>query len=292
MTLQNKCPLILILALWTSVCFYGCAEEGYGSPEHYHLNQPLRSQLGKVMNEVSGICFSPNGTLLAVSDSKEKVFAIDTRTKKLKDYTDRILPSNSDVEDLVQVDSSVYLLRSSGEIREVPPGGKDSASVKTYPSPLNGRNDFETLYYDPSAQGLVMICKSCAHEKGEGVRTAYRFDLPSKTFDSTEFFTIDKEEIKKLLKNSNAKFDPSAAAINPVDKRLYILSSAGNMLVVSDTRGKVIEAYNLNPDDFPQAEGIAFAPNGDMYISNEGKYGKPTLLVFPYAADRKKKKSK
>jgi uncharacterized protein YjiK len=33
---------------------------------------------------------------------------------------------------------------------------------------------------------------------------------------------------------------------------------------------------------YPQAEGIAFAPNGDLYISNEAKLGKPTLLYIPY----------
>ena len=102
------------------------------------------------------------------------------------------------------------------------------------------------------------------------------------------FFTISKRAIEDILKDKDAKVDPSAAAINPHDKRLYILSSAGNLLIVTDTRGKVIEAYKLNPDKFPQAEGIAFAPNGDMYISNEGKYGKPTLLFFPYGKGKKK----
>ena len=85
-----------------------------------------------------------------------------------------------------------------------------------------------------------------------------------------------------MLKNDDAKFEPSAAAIHPVNKRLYILSSAGQLLVITDTRGQVAEAYDLNPDLFPQAEGIAFAPNGDMYISNEGKSGAPTLLRFSY----------
>jgi hypothetical protein len=54
------------------------------------------------------------------------------------------------------------------------------------------------------------------------------------------------------------------------------------MLVIADNRGKVIEAYELNPDQFPQAEGRAFAPNGDMFITNEGKYGAPTLQQFKY----------
>ena len=91
------------------------------------------------------------------------------------------------------------------------------------------------------------------------------------------------------MKNDDAKFEPSAAAIHPISKRLYILSSAGQLLVITDTRGQVLEAYDLNPDVFPQAEGIAFAPNGDMYITNEGKFGPPTLLRFAYLPNGKKK---
>lgn len=290
MTFQNKClPLAPFLACAVFL-LASCSDAGYVSPTDYDFSQPQRNQLGKVLNEISGICTTPDGkALLAISDSKEKIFRIDLKTKKLKDHTGKIIAPNSDPEDLVQVDSAIYLLRSNGELKEVPLATPDSASVKTYSVPISGRNDFETLYYDPTAGGLIAICKSCAHEKGQGIRTAYRFDLQTKTFDSTDFFTISKDDVKRLLKNTDAKFDPSAAAIHPVSKKLYILSSAGNLLVVTDTRGKVSEAYNLNPDEFPQAEGIAFAANGDMYISNEGKYGKPTLLLFPYYGQGKKK---
>jgi hypothetical protein len=66
------------------------------------------------------------------------------------------------------------------------------------------------------------------------------------------------------------------------------LSSAGNLLVIADTRGKIIEAYHLNEEQFPQAEGIAFAPNGDMFITNEGKYNAPTLQEFKYLNGKNK----
>jgi hypothetical protein len=160
---------------------------------------------------------------------------------------------------------------------------KDSGlSVNRYPFPVGGKNDFETLYYDSSARGLVLLCKRCASEKGAHVRTAWRFDLVTKQFDSTPLFTISTDDVKQDLKDGEVEFHPSAAAIHPIEKRLYVLSSSGHLLVICNTRGKVENVYRLNPTFYPQSEGIAFASNGDLYITNEAKLGKPTLLKIEY----------
>lgn len=272
----------------------GCKKKEELTPEGYQINKPEVVRLGKMLNEISGLCYNrENGDLLAISDSKEQVFELDLQQTKLKDYTEKIVPPDSDLEDLVKVNATLYLLMSRGVIVEIPERARDTVGIKTYALNLSGQNDFETLYYDPTVDGLIMMCKTCAHEKGAGVRTAYRFDLKTKTFDSTEFYTISRDDVKAAAKDPDAKFEPSAAAINPLDRRLYILSSAGNLLVVADTRGKVSEAYALNKDRFPQAEGIAFAPNGTMFISNEKKYSRATLLIFPYQqTDEKKEKKK
>lgn len=287
--LQTKCPAVvgslLVCAMTLST---GCKQQSYVSPEGYDISKPQRENLGKVLNEISGITFNEDdNTLLAISDSKEKVFQLNLDKQKLKDYTDKVVPSNSDIEDVVKLGAYVYLLSSKGIIYEVPVK-KDSGSVKAYPFWSGDKNDFETLYYDPSADGLVMVCKKCPADKGKDVRSAYRFDLAKKQFDSSALYTFSTAELKDLLKDEEAKFEPSAAAIHPVNKRLYVLSSAGNLLVVADTRGKIMEAYQLNPDQFPQAEGIAFAPNGDMFITDEGKYGSATLQMFKYRKAKNK----
>ncbi len=291
MLFQKKCLPHFAAVIITLVVICGsCKNAKEKSSEDYDLQSPQLVTLGKALNEISGICFNgKDTTLLAVSDSKEGVFQMNLSTKKLRDYTDKIVGPDSDLEDLVKVDTSLFILLSKGILKEIKEGATDSSGIKTYNVPVEGPNDFETVYYDASVNGLVVLCKTCAHEKGQGVRTAYRFNLATKTFDSTVFFTISKDAVRALVKDNDAKFDPSAAAINPVNKRLYILSSAGNLLVITDNRGKVFDAYTLNPDDFPQAEGIAFAPNGTMYITNEGKDGKPTLLIFPYQQHGKKK---
>ncbi len=292
MLFQKKCPgSFFPLFVCAVLLINGCRQKSTNLSD-YDLQHPEVTLLGSVLNEISGICYYGKGgdsALLAVVDSKRQVFKLEMKVPRLKDQTDKLLPPDSDPEDLVQVDSSIFVLLSRGILLEIPGNENDTAGVRSYELGLPGNNDFETLYYDPNVKSLVMLCKACDHERKAGIRTAYRFDLATRRFDSTSFFTIEKDKIKEVLQDANAKFDPSAAAIHPIDKRLYILSSAGNLLVITDNRGTVMTAMTLNPDDFPQAEGIAFAPNGDMFISNEKKHGEPTLLRFPYRQSSNKK---
>lgn len=292
MLFQKKCLVLLsTLFVYALLLATGCKEKSSSMPD-YNLGEPEVTPLGATLNEISGICYYDqpgDSSLLAIVDSKQQIFKLQMRAPELKDYTEKVLPSNGDPEDIVKVDSSIFVLLSRGIITEIRDQAKDTTGIKTYTLGIPGPNDFETLYFDPTINSLVMVCKSCEHEKKKGIRTAYRFDLATRTFDSTEFYTIDKNDVKGVLNDANAKFDASAAAIHPINKRLYILSSAGNLLVITNNRGGVLDAFHLNPDDFPQAEGIAFAPNGDMYISNERKHGEPTLLRFPYRRSEKKK---
>lgn len=290
---QTQCPGLLPAAfLWACLACISCNDHSYGSPKGYDIKKPDNRELGKSVNEISGLTYNTDdSSLLAISDSKRKIFQIDLAREKLKDYSEKIY-TQSDFEDLVKIDTAIYVLISDGTILQMPLRVADSAHTIVYPSPFQGKNDFETMYYDTSARGLIVICKDCEAEKGAKKRTAYRFDVTNKSFDTSAFFSISTQDVKAIVKNDDAEFRPSAAAIHPIEKRLYILASAGGLLVITDMHGKVLEAYNLNPDIYPQPEGIAFSPNGTMYISNEGKFGKPNLLVFVYNnnkdADKKK----
>ncbi|MDB5252376.1 MAG: hypothetical protein JWP27_1545 [Flaviaesturariibacter sp.] len=251
-----------------------------GSPRDYLMRRPQKMILEKKLNEISGIFYlASENKLLAIADDKKKIYAL-TLDGKVSDYYDPELPS-ADFEDVVKVDSTVYTLISNGTVVAIQPS--DSGLVSTsYPFWSTDKNDFETLYYDSTAKGLVILCKSCAFEKGKHQRTAFRFDPKTRTFDRTPLFTISSQSVRDVLKDGKVEFNPSALAIHPFEKRLYILASSGNLLVITDLRGKVQEAYRLNPTLYPQPEGIAFATNGDMYVSNEAKLGKPTLLRIPY----------
>ncbi len=288
--IQTRCPALVLFFVCAVPLLWGCQENSGNSPAGYDLNNPVSMEMGKVLNEISGMSYvEDDSSLVAISDNQEKIINIKASARKLTDKTGKVVAPGSDLEDVVLVNGMYYILLSRGVIKEVPPGAEDSSQVKNYEVPLlTGPNDFETLYHDPGINSLIMICKSCAHEVGKGISTAYRFDLGNKQFDSIPLFTISHKAVQDTLKDMDAKVAPSAAAVHPLDNKLYVLSSAGNLLIVCDQKGKVLEAYKLNPDMYPQAEGIAFAPSGNMFISNEAKLGKATLLFFPYRLNSKK----
>ena len=105
-SIQTGCPLLSILLLACAVTLSaGCNLQSYDSPEGYELGKPQKSQLGKVLNEISGISYNPNdSSLLAISDSKKKVFEINLKRLRLRDYSNEIIGPDQDIEDIVNLE--------------------------------------------------------------------------------------------------------------------------------------------------------------------------------------------
>lgn len=268
----------VFLFLLFSVCFLSGCELLWNpnTPTSYNLRRPVQMFIEKKLNEISGIFYLKNEKhLIAIADDKKKIYNLSTNGQ-VSDYYDPELPSQ-DFEDVIKVDSTVYTLISNGTIVAI--SKNDTGLVSSeYPFWGTGKNDFETLYYDSTAKGLIIICKSCEADKGKKIRNAYRFNLATMQFDKSSFYGIKIKEVADVLKDGKVEFKPSAAAVHPLTNKVYILASSGNLLVIADKMGKVENVFRLNPSMYPQAEGIAFAPNGDMFISNEAKLGKPSLL--------------
>src|SRR5690349_12880225 len=98
----------------------GCGNDSGSANPSYNLDKPQEMVLGKVLNEISGITYNPrDNSLVAIADNKKKIFNIMLGTKKLKDLTGDVVGPDSDLEDVVVVDSGYYILSSWGEIRWV-----------------------------------------------------------------------------------------------------------------------------------------------------------------------------
>lgn len=246
----------------------------------YNFSKPdEQMELGDHLHEISGMTYIPKKNLiLAENDEKGQIFTLDFANKK--DEIGKVkFGGKGDYEDIVYTDTAIYMLVATGGIVQV--DTKDS-SLTTKEFTLNDeKNEFETMYLDAGGKSLILLCKQCDHEKDE-IRNAYRFDLATNTFDPEPVYIINIGDIRKKLGDEKAEFKPSAAGINPANGKLYIVASVGKLLVVADKKGKIELVYRLDPLLYNQPEGMTFAPNGDLYISNEGGEGIATILKFSY----------
>ena len=251
------------------------------TPIGYNITKPEKTELGGKLREISGIAWVDENTMLAENDEAGKVFTINLQDKKDFKYANFTFGERQDYEDIVKLGNTLYLLISTGQIVEIPDYNRGGDVQGTLIASVPGKsNEFEAMYYDKEVNSLILLCKSCHKEKNQ-VRTAFRFDLATRAFADTAYYTIDLNEIRQKLKDNRADFYPSAAAIHPLQNKLYIVSSIGKLLVITDKKGKVEQAIPISAAMFPQPEGITFAPNGDMYISNEaGDEDRATLLKF------------
>src|SRR6187401_2321738 len=254
----------------------------YKSPPHYNFSQPFIDKLDLKIKEVSGIVWdNQNDEFIAHNDEKGIIFYLDRDTKGIKkEFV--FSETKGDYEDIAMAKKDVYVLRRDGELFRIVVDS--TCKQKTFDAgklESPGKNDFETLYYDPERSALIMLCKNCDSDDKKVV-SAYAYYPDSIGFVNKPLYTIDVKMIDSLSPRSTTRFQPSAARIHPVLKKLFILSSASNQLVVTDLNGNIENVYMLAKKLFPQAEGLAFKSNGDMYISNEAVSSKAELLKFTY----------
>jgi hypothetical protein len=242
-----------------------------------------KMELDDKLHEISGMAFLPvqgQELMLAENDEKGTIYTVDFKNKTIEPSKLKF-GGKGDYEDIVHTDSIDYLLVSPGSVVEVKIQKDSSVTTLEYNLGIGGTNEFEAMYMDSTKKSLILLCKECDHEKDK-IRAAYRYDMATKMFSKSPVYQIDIATIQDMLNDNKAEFKPSAAGINPVTGKLFIVASVGKLLVIASPDGKVEQVFRLDPEKFNQPEGLTFAPNGDLYISNEGGDGIATILKFDY----------
>ena len=254
----------------------------YKSPPHYNFSQALPIKLDLKIKEISGVVWDNHkDEFIAHNDEKGIIYYLDKNNGDIvREF--QFSPAKGDYEDIAIANDKIYVLRSDGMLFRIvadSSGGQKSFDLGQLELP--GKNDFETLYYDPDRRALILICKNCESDDKKIV-SAYAYYPDSIGFVNKPIYSIDVAKVKELTPRETSRFQPSAARIHPVLKKLFILSSASNQLVMADTSGNVEGVYMLAKKTFPQAEGLTFKSNGEMFIANEAITSKAVLLKFNY----------
>lgn len=233
--------------------------------EMYNLSNPTVINLPIELDEISGIAYYEKDTsVFAIIDEDGLLFKIPIKDpSKTKKW---VFDKPRDYEDIILKDSAFYVLVSNGDVVSLHFEGDSIHTQKSKFSDISGKklNEFESIFLDSNR--IIIMCKECETDKKEKISFFWYNDSLQ---NYQAYKSLELAPVAEKLDKNKVALKPSAAAINPVTKELYIISAIHKMLLIIDNKGQIKEMYNLNPKIYKQPEGIAFTPAGDLIISNE-----------------------
>ncbi|MDR7128168.1 uncharacterized protein YjiK [Algoriphagus sp. 4150] len=276
--------ILVFLLFLTSQCSPSISETQHlPFPDGYNLTTVQKIILQNDMEEISGLEWVGKDQLWAIEDESSIIYRLDTETGKI--LKKRKFAKNKDIEDLLVLDKVAWVLQSNGTLYEVSSPLSANSTTEEHHFPIKEKRDLEAIVASKTEPFLFVFCKVCKWDIGPEQASIFRFDLTTKSYDSIPFTALKREDIQPLLLTKTAeplKIQPSAAALHPIENLIYILSSTGKWLCITDTDFTPMKVYRLDPRLFKQPEGITFDPQGNMYISNEAQDGDANILKFTY----------
>lgn len=269
----------------------------------YRLDAPdVRFELPEELDEISGLTVLDDTHLGAIQDEEGILFILDLQTSEVLRRIQ--FAGDNDYEGVEVVGRTVYVLKSNGTLYRIEDWRRDDPDVKKFATWLKPKHDTEGLGYDPATGLLYVACKEYPGSGFKQARAIYTFDPATEEMATTPSIVMDTRAFAEYYAEATGEdvldrfirrvfapiadlsgFKPSALAMHPITGEWYILSSEREALVRLSSRGNIMATYVLPKALYAQPEGIAFLPNGDMFISNERGRGPANLLRFRYRGD-------
>lgn len=244
----------------------------------YDLTAPVETYaLPTELREISGLTYYKAGQLLCVQDEEAVVYVFDLARKRIvKDFG---FGGYGDFEGVEYVNGEVYVLESGGNLFRFAPGvdAPESTRISRMKTDLPKKTEVEGLGYEPKTKRLLIAVKEGSGPSSD--KAVYSFDLLNRAVYKD--IALNDEQLTGAGIDPR-DYKPSGTAVHPITGDRYVLTSVGKRLLVTNRRASIRYSVSLNAGQFRQPEGICFAPNGDLFITNEAAGKQATLLRFAY----------
>jgi len=278
-TLQTNCSSYISEQTDSVYMDYDYEELGY------KLFEPRKKHfLPYELEEISGLSYYKKNQLLAIEDEHAELYFINTKTGKIIRKID--FGKSGDYEGVEVMGESVFILKSNGDIYSFKLSDENKVDADNENTVLEGENDAEGLGAYKGDLLIALKGSGDTDDNNADGKGFYRYNISKKEIVEEELFDVEKEDLTEFISdrkffNKVNDFDPSAIAMHPITKDIYVLS-ADKVLAIFNGNFEIKEVIKLPVVAYNQAEGICFAPDGTMYISSEGDGGKGKLMIIDY----------
>ena len=225
--------------------------------------------------EISGIAVNAEGKLLAHNDEQSIVYVIDPRRGVvLKHFTVGEKPMRGDFEGIAVSGSEIFMLMSNGRIIRFREGNAgDNVPYATIDTRLGRECEFEGIAVD--ASGVILLaCKNVA-KKGPGNQVViYRWDPRT-----AQASVLGIPYASAIGGNGWKGLHPSDMAVDPSTGNYVVIAAQEKALILVTPEGHVVRSGPL-PEPSRQAEGVAIASDGILYVSDEGSTTPATITLY------------
>ncbi len=228
--------------------------------------------------EISGLTAGFNrDEVFAIQDELGVLFLVNSRSGQVVQQVS--FDKNRDYEGVTRKNRDMYVLETDGDIHYFPYADSiTEVSASKLETAFSYRNDTEGISYDSLTNSLLIVPKEQELNpagSGDRRRGIYSFDLHTQTLNTQPSYYIDELEVGQIVYGKNREYSvkPSGIAVDPYSGYVFVISSVGHILVVLNRESQIQHVELLEKGVFGQPEGIAFAENGDLYLSSEGRSG-------------------
>lgn len=235
------------------------------------------------LQEISGLALSENGTVLAHDDEEGTVFAVDLATgtvAKSFELTDARGRIDADFEGLAVAGGRVYLVTSDGHVYEAAEGvAGGRAPCVVYDTRLGKDYEIEGLAYEPGARELLLASKAARGTASRGPLYVFRWSTETKRLVEGGRIAIPVRDIAKRL--GRGAFAPSGIERHPLSGNYVLVAGPQHALAEIAPDGTLLGARELSGQWHRQPEGITFAADGRLIVSDEGASKRARLTIYP-----------
>ena len=239
-----------------------------------------RWELPKALQEISGLAVDGAGRIFAHDDEQAIIYQLDPASHRVvKRFSFGVPAVRGDFEAIAVVGRQVILTTSDGVLyagRE----GRDGESVPyvTQATGVGRDCEVEGMVYEAAGRALLFACKTPRTQALVGHLAVLRWSLDRKVLDPRPWIFLRLSGITRELKGQG--FHPSELLRVPANGHYLALSGREHAIAEITPAGKVVAVAHLRRRDHRQAEGLAFAPDGALLISDEGAGQRGTVTVY------------